>query len=100
MTYTIKGRLSRGDETPRFTATLYSLGVKLATLQSDGQGGCARVRWELPREHPTRAAAVAWFASEASKIWARVCPDDAPITFGPHDVVEEASLMVVPEHLR
>lgn len=94
--YTIKGRASRGEETPRFDARLLAGTTVLADLVSDGTGGCARVRWTdaAPRDSAARTAAEAWLAGEAARLWAET--GEEPTAWPAH----EAALLVVPECLR
>ena len=95
--YTIKGRASRGEETPRFEARLLAGTTVLAHLVSDGHGGCARVAWTdaAPRDSAARTAAEAWLASEAARLWAET--GEEPLAAWP---AYEAALLVVPECLR
>ena len=98
--YTIKGRASRGRETPRFDATLRHGKLVLAKLSSDGNGGCARVDWTdaAPKGSVVRADAERWLADEAERLW-------VGCGYEPHgDVAKtwpafEAAILVVPEYV-
>lgn len=97
----ITGRASRGEETPRFEAKLFDGTILLAKIQSDGQGGQARVQWteDAMRGGVARTSAVAWLASEAKRLY----PDGAADGWLSERLLanaEETSLLVVPEHLR
>lgn len=91
MNYTITGRLLRGEETPRFEATLSSAtsGQKIASIVSDGRGGCARVTWHV-QAPALREATRAWFADEARRLYPEFA--DSPFV----DPLHESAILVVP----
>lgn len=94
----ITGKLSQGQETPRFRATLRVGKTPVAELISDGRGGQARITW-APIARPgsaCRADAQTWLAHEAARIWLAEQGDEPPAMLAdPH----EAALIVVPAAL-
>lgn len=93
-TYEIDGELYRGNETPSFRARLLFRGVPIASLESDGGGGCARVIW-LVESMAERAAAADWLASEARRLWPSEYGAPPAFLSKPY----EAAILVVPEHI-
>jgi hypothetical protein len=97
VSFLITGMAGRGEETPRFDATLRSVNgdarTDVARIQSDGQGGSARMYW-LVDSTEVRESARAWLESEAR----RLAPAD--LTASPYwRSPSEAALLVVPAHI-
>ena len=87
MSYAIVGQCFGGDETPRFDVVVTLDGVAMATIESDGRGGCARVLW-LTDVPDSREALRAWFAAQAR----RLDPDGGDW----YEPLRESAILVVP----
>ncbi len=95
--FTITGTiLSPGNETPHFLAWLNHNGERIARMESDGNGGSARVRW-LTEDSLLAGRASAWLVEEAKKVWERECPG-RPFSKWCCEPSETA-IMAVPAHL-
>lgn len=92
VSYSFTGTCGGGEETPRFNVELRSLDVPIARIESDGQGGCARVYW-LVESPVVREAARVWLVSEAERLYPEFCGND--LLAHPR----ESSILVVPEYV-
>ncbi len=97
MSYSVIGRfLSEGEETPHFTAELLSHGVPIARIESDGRGGCCRMRWAPDASIEARRAASEWMAKQARTLWTQAGHGRPPKAL---DHMTESAILVVPQML-